>query len=72
MVGTGIGQYGVALPDESFGKELAEITEPNDGNLERRGLREAAGESGFVIVRLSCVEGTDEKGRGVAAAGELE
>lgn len=72
MVGPGIRQHGVALPDESFGKELAEITEPDNGNLELCGLREAAGELVFVIIRLSCVEGADAKGRGVVAGGQLE
>lgn len=49
----------MALPDESFGEELTEITEPNNGNFELRGLREAIGEFGFGIVRLCCVNCAD-------------
>lgn len=34
MVGSGMGEDGVALTDKGFGEELTEVAEANDGDFE--------------------------------------
>lgn len=56
IVSPRVREDGVALPDESLGKELAEVAEPKDGDFEGVGAVELGLEVGFVVVWLSCVD----------------
>lgn len=56
MVGPGVGEDGVALPNEGPGEELAKVAEPEDGDFEGVGAVELGLEVGFVIVGLSSVD----------------
>lgn len=51
----------VSLADERLGKELAEVSEPQDSNFQLGGLIEAADQLGFVVVGLRGVDCTDAK-----------
>lgn len=59
VVRAGVGEYGVALADECSCQELPEVSEANDGNLEMlAGVEMSSGELGFIVKRLSSVEGS--------------
>ncbi|PON35965.1 LOW QUALITY PROTEIN: hypothetical protein PanWU01x14_332130 [Parasponia andersonii] len=53
VVGPGMGQDGVALPDERLGEELPEVSEPDYGDFERGGLLVA--EEGLLLGWLAVV-----------------
>lgn len=52
VVGSGMGEDGVALIDQSFGEELAEVSEANDGDFEHVGGLVLRRELGFVVEDL--------------------
>lgn len=51
----------MALLDQSFGQELAEIAEPNNGDFESVGFLVMGFDSGLVVKRLSCVDGSNSE-----------
>lgn len=51
----------VALGDELLGDELAEVSEPDDGDLQLSGLTETVDEVRFVIVGLRGVDRTESE-----------
>lgn len=63
MIGAArVSEDGVATVDEGLGEELAEVSEPYNGDLELvGGVVEGGGELGLVVVVLSCVEGSDSE-----------
>lgn len=52
VVGSGMGEDGVALIDQSFGEELTEVSEANDGDFEHAGGLVLRRELGFVVEDL--------------------
>jgi hypothetical protein len=59
VVGAGVGEQRVALPREGAGEELAEVAEPDDGDLEPLPLLQEPRRAGLVVERLGCVDGAD-------------
>lgn len=62
-----MGNNSVALLDHGFGKELAEVAEADNGDLELCGVGEAIVELGLIIVRLCSVNSPDAKRSGDAS-----
>ncbi|PON68559.1 hypothetical protein PanWU01x14_095300 [Parasponia andersonii] len=70
LVGSGVSEDGVPMADEGLGEELAEVTEPDDGDLELGGVAVVGGEFGLVVVELGCVEGLNSEAAAVVAEAE--
>ena len=62
VVGAGVGQDGVALPDEGLGQELPEVAEAHDGDLQLLGVVELLGHSRLVVEWLGRVDGANTEG----------
>lgn len=69
VVGSGMGEDGVALRDEGLGEELAVVAEANDGDFEHACVAELSGELGLVVVELGGVDGSDFEGAAAQRAG---
>ncbi|CAL5040425.1 unnamed protein product [Urochloa decumbens] len=62
VVGPGVGEQRVALPSEGAGEELAEVAEPDDGDLEPLPLLQEPRRAGLVVERLGGVHRPDALG----------
>lgn len=69
VVGSGMGEYGMSLPNECPGEKLTVVAEPNNSNFELAGVVKIGGDFGLVVVRLSSVDGSDFQAT-VVAEGE--
>lgn len=69
VVGSGMGEDGVALGDEGLGEELAIVAESDNGDLEHVGVVELGGDFGLVVVELGSVERLDFQRPGAERAG---
>lgn len=51
----------MTLTDNSLSEKLTEVTKPNDGDVQLLGVVKTGGDSGFIVVRLSSINGSNSK-----------
>lgn len=51
----------MTLKNKSLSEKLTEITKPNDGNFQLLGFLKTGGHSGFIVIRLSGINGSNSK-----------
>lgn len=61
----------MVVTDEGFGEELTEVAKAYYGYLEGSGLEVTVFEVGFVVKRLSCVNGVNLERREVGGSGRV-
>lgn len=49
------------LTDNCLGEKLTEVSKPNNGDFELLGIVKTGCDSGFVVVRLSSINGANSK-----------